>query len=107
MQHLQCRHCGNKYNWREAFSKFGFDDGEGEIKTPHIAEVLEFAGYYVKYSKWLMHNELIYSIKKDGIEFMPIKTPEYKIGYDDPLDYLPTDILELLEEQFPTTILFR
>jgi len=24
----------------------------------------------------------------------------------DPLDYLPVEILELLEDQFPTTILF-
>jgi len=107
MHHLQCRHCGNKYHWREAFSKFGFDDGDGDIKTPHIAEALEFASYYVKYSKWFMHNELIYSIKKNGIEYMPVETHEYRIGYDDPLDYLPADILNLLEEEFPTKILFR
>jgi hypothetical protein len=37
---------------------------------------------------------------------MPIKTNNYRIGYDDPLDYLPIYILELLEEQFPTKILF-
>ncbi len=107
MQHLQCRHCGNKYNWREAFSKFGFNDGDGNIKTPHIAEALKFAGCYVKYSRWSPHNELIYSIKKDGIEYMPVDNDDYKIGYDNPLDYLPIEILKSLEEEFPTKILFH
>jgi len=51
MQYLKCKHCGNRYHWREDFSKFGFNDGDGNIKTAHIAEALEFASYYVKYSK--------------------------------------------------------
>jgi len=47
MQHLQCRHCGNKYHWREAFSKFGFDDGEVKVQTTFIRRALENAGYEV------------------------------------------------------------
>jgi len=54
-----------------------------------------------------MHNEIIYSIRKDGIEFMPVNNHNYRIGYDDPNEYLPDNILDLLDSEFPTTILFR
>jgi len=107
MQHLKCDICGNSYHWSEAFSKFGFNDGDGDIKTPHIAEALEFAGYYVKYSRWSPHNTLIYSIKKDGIEYMPRDNPEFRIGYDDPCEYLPMEIVDLLNTEFPTTLIFE
>jgi len=106
MHHLQCRHCGNKYHWREAFSKFGFADGDGDIKTPHIAEALEFAGYEVSCFWWRPHNMIIYSIRKGGIEYMPLNKSRNGIGYTDPIDYLPIEILELPEEQSPTKILF-
>jgi len=107
MQHLKCNTCGNSYHWSHAFAKFGYDDGDGNIKTPDIAEALEFAGYYVKYSRWFMHNELIYSIKKDNIELMPVDNPNYRIGYDDPQKYLPGEVLDLLDAEFPRVRLFH
>jgi len=107
MQHLKCNHCGNSYHWSEAFSKFGFDDGDGKVQTQLVAQTLEDAGYYVKYSKWFMHNELIYSIRKDGIQFMPVNNPNYSIGYDDPYKYLPENILYLLDSEFTTVSIFN
>ncbi len=107
MQHLTCKHCGNRYHWREAFSKFGFDDGEVKVQTSFIGRALENAGYEVSYFWWRPHNMIIYSIRKGDIEYMPINTSRHGIGYTDPVDYLPIEILELLEDQFPTTILFR
>jgi len=74
---------------------FGFDDGEAKIQTIFIGRSLQNAGYDVGYFWWRPHNMIIYSIRKDGI------------GYSDPIDYLPIKILELLEDQFPTRILFR
>lgn len=104
---MKCKHCGNCYHWKDAFSKFGYDDGDGKVETPLIAEALENAGYSVEFSKWFMHNELIYSIKKSGIEFMPRNTAKYLVGYDDPQEYLPVAVIKLLEQIFPAPILFR
>ena len=85
-----------KYHWREAFNKFGYDDGDGDIETPLVARILEDAGYAVKYSRWSPHNTIIYSIQKDGMEFMPVNDLKYRIGYDDPRDYLPCNILFIM-----------
>ena len=60
----KCEHCGNRYHWSHAFSKFGYDDGDGKIETPEIAELLESEGYEVRFGRWLAHNTLIFSIKK-------------------------------------------
>jgi len=106
MVDMKCKTCGNSYHWSEAFSKFGFNDGDGDVKTPLIAKALENAGYAVKYSRWSPHNTLIYSVCKDGIEYMPINDPKYRIGYDDPHEYLPEDILNLLDEEFPNGKIF-
>jgi len=106
MNGMKCISCGNSYHWSEAFSKFGFNDGDGDVKTPLIALVLENAGYHVKYSRWSPHNTLIYSIKKDGIELMPINDSQFRIGYDDPSEYLPVEILNLLDEDFPSSKIF-
>ncbi len=106
MNDLKCKSCGNSYHWSEAFSKFGFDDGDGDVKTPIIAQVLEDAGYAVKYSRWSPHNTIIYSVCKDGIEYMPVDNPQYRIGYDDPMEYLPQDILNLLDSEFPISRIF-
>lgn len=106
MEYMKCKHCGNCSRWKDAFSKFGFNDGDGLIKTPVIAQALENAGYAVKFSRWSPHNTIIYSIKRDGIQYMPNKNSNYLIGYDDPQEYLPVDILALLNTEFPPVSLF-
>ena len=106
MVDMKCDTCGNSYHCSEAFSKFGFDDGDGEVKTPLIAQALEVAGHHVKYSRWSPHNTIIYSVCKDGIEYMPVDNPQYRIGYNDPMEYLPADILNLLDEEFPSVKIF-
>ena len=63
----KCEHCGNRYHWSHAFSKFGYDDGDGKIGTSEVAELLESEGYEVCYGRWLAHNTLIFSIKKEDI----------------------------------------
>jgi len=107
MQHLKCNTCGNRYHWREAFSKFGFDDGDGKIQTILVGRILQKAGYEVSYFWWRPHNMIIFSIRKDGIKYMTNRNSGYCIGYTDPIEYLPIEILELLEEEFPTKIIFR
>ena len=104
---MKCKHCSNSYRWHEAFAKFGYDDGDGSVKTPLIAQALENAGYDVKYSRWSPHNTLIYSITKNGTEYMPDAVSKYRIGYDDPKEYLSGEIISLLDEAFPTAIVFN
>lgn len=89
------------WDWSEAFYKFGFDDGEGNVHTPLVAATLECAGYQVKYSRWSPHNTIIYSIQKNGVEIMPVCKHKYRIGYDHARTYLPDDIIKLLDEAFP------
>lgn len=100
MTDTRCKHCGNLFHWHNAFSKFGYNDGDGDVQTPLIAQALEHAGYSVKYSRWSPHNTIIYSIQKAGIEYMPDKK-DWCVGYDDPTLYLPKEIQAILNEHFP------
>lgn len=99
MPYTTCRLCNTDvlWSWEEAFDKFGFSDGEGEVMTCEVADALEQAGYEVTSEQWGLHNEVILSIRKDGVEQIPIGT---NVGYDEPRRYLPLDIVQLLDEQF-------
>ena len=85
------------WTWEEAFDKFGFDDGDGLVLTYRVAAALESQNYDVEYGAWGMHNTIIRSIKKDGVEVIPTAVD---LGYDDPRDYLPTDIVQYLDDTF-------
>jgi hypothetical protein len=80
----------------EAFDKFGFGDGDGLVMTSSVADILIEAGYAVETEHWGLHNVIITSIKRDGVEQIPTGT---KIGYDDPRAYLPADIATLLDSK--------
>ena len=84
--------------WTDAFDKFGFEDGDGIVMTKHVAETLTKAGYTVATQTWSIHNVIITSIKRDGIELIPENA---NLGYDGPLDYLPKDIIALLNDAYP------
>lgn len=86
------------WSWTEAFDKFGFEDGDGIVMTEHVADALRKAGYTVTSEPWGIHNITIVSIQRNGTELIPEDTNH---GYDDPLDYLPKDIIALLNEAFP------
>jgi len=99
----ECHCCGGDYHWRweEAFDKFGFNDGDGQIETNQVADVLIKAGYQTDQQMWGMHNEIIISIKRDGAEYMPLDNKSVRVGYDCPRTYLPKKIIDLLDEQLP------
>lgn len=95
-----CLTCGSSYHWRweEAFDKFGFGDGDGQVETDTVVAVLENAGYRVEAQPWGMHNVVILSIKdRDGTEQIPEATTA---GYDCPRTYLPRRIVRLLDREF-------
>lgn len=100
MPNSTCDTCGGHYQWQweDAFDKFGFGDGDGQRETCTVVTVLEKAGYVVETSEFGLHNEVIDSIKKDGVEQIPDGT---EVGYDDPRQYLPAAIVTLLDEKLP------
>ncbi|WAC11892.1 hypothetical protein [Dyadobacter pollutisoli] len=97
----KCNICGGtiQWNWEEAFCKFGFSDGDGQIETYTVEDTLTEAGYEVVVQDWGMHNTIITSIKRNGIEQIP---DQVTVGYDDPREYLPKRIVKLLNKQFPS-----
>lgn len=100
-----CKNCGSEFHWdwEDAFNKFGFDDGDGQVETWEVIAALEKAGYEVTSTDWGLHNHVIDSIKKDGVEYIPDEKSEFTFGYDCPRKYLPEKIIELLDEQLPET----
>ncbi|MEZ5857129.1 MAG: hypothetical protein R3D67_21200 [Hyphomicrobiaceae bacterium] len=96
-----CKNCGAKLHWRweDAFDKFGFDDGAGLVETQAVVDVLQAAGYRCKSHVWGLHNTVIVSIKTaDGEEVIPETAT---IGYDEPREYLPSEIVGLLDRALP------
>ncbi len=100
MSITHCPSCRQEteWSWTEAFDKFGFNDGDGLIMTEHVAETLTKAGYTVATQAWSIHNVIIASIKRADIELIPANANP---GYDDPLDYLPNDVIALLNDAYP------
>lgn len=94
-----CRYCNSpfQWNWEEAFNKFGFGDGDGPVMTEAVAKVLSLAGYTVETHAWGLHNVVINSIRKDGIEHIPEQG--IRFGHDNPRDYLPQAIIDLLDRE--------
>lgn len=98
---VTCSTCGSDYHWQweEAFDKFGFNDGDGQVETDTVIAVLADAGYVAEAHPWGWHNIVIHSIKDgNGRELIPDTTT---IGYDDPRGYLPRAIIDILDQALP------
>jgi len=100
----ECDYCGGHdycWSWEEAFAKFGFNDGDGQIETLQVEAALSEAGYTVVVNGWGCHNTVIISIKRNGEELIPHDDPSVVFGYDDPRCYLPNEIVTPLDEKLP------
>ena len=102
MPTTECQNCGGTYHWywEEAFAKFGFGDGDGQVETWQVEEVLKSAGYEVVTEDWGCHNLVIMSIKRDGKDLIPRNC--IRFGYDNPRGYLPGEIVALLDTALPS-----
>ena len=96
-----CHHCNSifSWHWEEAFAKWGFLAGQGQLKTETVQEALTDAGYEVEVRTLGACNTVIYSIQKAGKELIP---QGIKIGYVHPRLFLPCSIIELLDKKFPS-----
>ena len=121
------------WEWEEAFSKFGFGDGDGWNGTHEVVGEIESLGYECETENWGCHNYMIFDIKKDGKSILfpepnligsnldhwlpevgqRIKDRVLKmthgeckdhvpesLGYEEPRNYLPTDITKHLDSVF-------
>jgi hypothetical protein len=86
-----------QWKWEEAFDKFGFGDGDGPNGTDFVASFIQSEGYTVVCDTYGLHNYLIFDVMKDGKSILPKNTD---VGYDDPRKYLPSDLVEKLDEKF-------
>lgn len=87
------------WRWEEAFDKFGFNDGDGQVETWQVEAVLRKAGYVVEVNQLSLHNTIISSVKEQTEELLPKEDSDFCVGYDDPRDYLPRKIIELLDDK--------
>lgn len=90
------------WDWREAFSKFGFNDGDGWNGTDIVAAFMEKEfGVKTDCDIWGCHNYMIMDVLKDGVSMIgqgDDNSPE--VGYDEPDDWLPKEWVEALDEHF-------
>ena len=96
-----CSNCGSDYHWlwEEAFDKFGFNDGDGQVETDTVIAALAEAGYVAEAHPWGWHNVVIHSIKdRDGRELIPATIT---LGYDHPRGYLPRAVIDVLDAALP------
>lgn len=88
------------WTWEEAFDKFGFDDGDGQVMTYAVSNALENAGYDTLYDTFGIHNSVIFSLTApDGTLIFDQDTVD--VGYADPREYLPAEVVALLDAAFP------
>jgi len=69
----KCENCEvqQSWYWEEAFAKFGFGDGDGQVQTWRVETVLREAGYEAFSSEWGPHNTVIQCIFKDDVDLVP------------------------------------
>ena len=98
--------CCQCWDWKEAFEKYGFDDGSNLFSgTDIVADVLRDAGFTVECGQ-TMHNYMIYKIEKDGIEIYPECT--INCGRYTRADiFLPIEVLEPIYKAIEEGILME
>lgn len=91
---------GERIRWVDAFDKFGFEDGDGQVYTNRVALFIsEFLNAEVEYREWSCHNTVIRSIRlRDS--WKELLHGDIDVGYDDPRVYLPKDLVAALDEHF-------
>ena len=71
------------WEWEDAFSKFGFGDGDGWNGTHEVEGEIESLGYEVVTDTWGCHNYMIFDIKKDGKSILFPEDKEHGHNLDD------------------------
>ena len=95
-----------QWDWRDAFSKFGFDDGDGWNGTDLVSDFMEKEfGLNIYCETWGCHNYLIMEVckktdkKGKEVNLIPQDT-DFTHGYDEPDDWMPQEWIDKLDDHF-------
>lgn len=81
-----------EWEWEEAFQRDGFGDGDDWVGTGEVERYLEELGYAYEEASSI-HNTYIVQVSKDGHLWE-------NDGGDEPMKWLPPDLVEKLAEYF-------
>lgn len=85
------------WSWSEAFSKYGFDDGdspEAENNTSAVVYTLEQQGCTdIEEGRWGLHNYMIHALTYEGVTY------DFD-GYSSPRTTLPQKLVDALDAEF-------
>jgi len=102
-----CGDCWSQVNWCESFDKFGHGDGDDCVHTTLVVRALREAGYQVQMtSDEGVHNIVIDQIgyrMADGsvqVVFADGIPADVKVGYANPREVLPAEIVKFLDNSF-------
>ena len=89
------------WHWEEAFSKFGFRDGEYGFLVNTVRRYLESRGWASETSDTIIHNNYIWDLRDSHGE-------RYQLGgYENPRLVLPENIVKALDKKFPSRTKYR
>lgn len=75
-----------EWEWQDAFSKWGFMDGDGWNGTHLVSEFIESLGYEVECDTWGIHNYMIFDIREKiagtDATVSILFNPDNKVGDD-------------------------
>lgn len=108
-----CGHCWTQVNWCESFDKFGHGDGDDCVHTAQVVHALREAGYHAMLNDGGTHNTVIDEIgyrMSDGsvqVVFSDDVPMGARVGYSNPREVLPADIVSFLDNSFGKGEFFR
>ena len=92
------------WDWREAFSKFGFNDGDGWNGTDIVSDFMEKEfGVKTECDIWGCHNYMIFDIKKDGKSILFPERNDTGVDLD---DWLP-EVEQRIKDRDPSRFVYE
>lgn len=93
-----CNQCQGTYNWHWQEAFFKISCWSLKSNTCCVESLLARAGYRVHIAGGRKRNVIRY-IKMNGIDQIPTNA---RIGHNNPQEYLPPEIVTILDKAFPT-----
>lgn len=85
------------WRWEEAFTKYGFDDGN--VSQTHVVEACLSSASYEVIETAGVHNYYIVELRKDGKGVWNI--PDDVVDEPGVRQSLPPEVVALLDQEFP------